>query len=395
MNIKFDRTTLVNAFKKMSNIVGSDPLNSQASSYVRFEPNGWNGCSIVGTDNIASISINVETKEQEGFSCPFALPFGVMSKVLSKCVSDDVVFKSDVSKSDNKEWNTVMMTAGKCKTKLPSAPLSMVVEPVFESDGMKEVDVPSSELLAGIDKTSVAISEDTFSRPELRGILFETVAKGSDLSFVATNGYQLSRYGLTLNKDQWDVEFRATFPAAYTGAVVKLLSNVEGDAKLFVSDGRISIFAGDFKFTTAVNANKFPDWHRIIPNTEDYEAKFEISATELLEAIERVGSIISNIQGSFAMGAMNGLFHLSAIIPDSELHITDDLPLCYGGADVFFACNQKFFIRVLKKTTGGAVRMCLGHTSPGVDDGSFRPVMIFDENYLNLILPLRGKPSHS
>lgn len=259
---------------------------------------------------------------------------------------------------------------------------------------MNEVAVPSGGLLAGIDKTSVAISEDTFSRPELRGILFETTANGPDLSFVATNGYQMSCYHLTLDEKYNGIEFRATFPEAYTGSVVKLLSDVEGDARLFVSDNRISIFAGDFKFTTTVNANKFPDWRRIIPSTDDYEAKFEISATELLEAIERVGSIISNVQGSFAMGAHNGMFHLSAIIPDSELHITDDLPLCYGGNDVFFACNQKFFIRVLKKTSGGIVKMCMGHSISGSDDGSFRPVMIFDENYVNLILPLRGKPSH-
>ncbi len=394
MEITFNRSALVNAFKKMSSIVRSDLLNTDASSYVGFVRKG-DKCSLVGTDNAASISVDVEATMDDCFTGPVMLPFGVMSKVLAKCVSDDVSFSLDGCKSDEKEWVNVLMVAGKCKTKLPSMPLSQVVKPRFSIEGMTEVEIAASELLAGIDKTSVAISEDTISRPELRGTLFEKKKCEVSMSFVTTNGYQMSWYSVDLDSASADSDFRSTFPAKYVGAIVKLLDGTEGDVKLAVSDDKISIVASEFAFTTVVNGGAFPDWRRIVPKTDDYEAKFTKSATELLEAIERVGSVVNDTHGSFAMGALNGLFHLSAVVSGSELHITDDLPLCYGGNDVFFACNQKFFIRVLKKTSGGDVQMFMGHTIVGSDDGSFRPIMIFDGKYNNLILPLRGKPTHS
>jgi len=390
MTITFNRTKFTEAIRHLSLIVENDPSFTNSASCIRVSPIDATHVELVGTDGMASLALNIEAVKVDDFSSPILLPLGMIYKVISHCTSDDVSFSS------TNVADTYTMKAGNCKVKLRTSNIAEYPKVDFGTMGSMSISLPVKDIIDGFDKTAVAMFEGTNDRAELRGILLERKRGMNDVMFVATNGYQLSRYCCDSTGCCEDVEFRSTFPGKYVATVVKLLQDRcnEEDAMLHFLDGRICVVADGFTLSTTVVGKAFPDWERLIVDPGDYTVdRLEVDSKELLDTMERVNAVSDSGIGNFAFGFFKNEIYMSATNGNMIYHSTDTIPVKYEGDDVYFGCNPKFFVKVLRKVSGDTVKVSAGPVD-GKSKEQFLPVTIDDGRYFNLILPLRGVPVH-
>ena len=392
MKLTFDRKTFVDALKNLSMVVANDPSFTNTMSFVRVSHKGDGLMNIAGTDMACAMSIDVQSKSKDGFDNPFLLPLGTMSKVLTRCESDEVEFK------DSNEGREITMKAGNCRTKLRTLASDGLPEMSFDVDGGLVLTVSARDAFLAFDKTSVSMCIDRIDHENMRGLLIERVEGSHDVSVVGANGYQLSAYRIS-STDIDPGPFRVTFPAKYVPVAVKMLKDAtDQEAKIafVLKDTKIIVATPSWTMSSTMSAREFPAWSHLILPDDEYQPPVEIDPKAWLDMIERVDSVCDGMCGSFAMGFIESQLKVTAINGGTMVHATDSTPVGYTGKDIFFGCNPRYFASVLKKASGEAdVVVRVGWRPNGEGNGEFLPIRIDDGDFRNIVLPLRGIPSFS
>lgn len=148
-----------------------------------------------------------------------------------------------------------------------------------ESDAV-EFSIPSNEVLAGIDNTIFAVGTDTL-RPQMMGIYWDVA--DTEVTFVATDTRKLVRYrnarvtpGVTASC------IMPTKPAQ----VLKNVLPRDVELKISIDDKRALVEAPDLTFSCQLSKGNFPDYNRVIPQTNPYQ--LTVDRGSFLSALRRV-----------------------------------------------------------------------------------------------------------
>jgi DNA polymerase-3 subunit beta len=194
---------------------------------------------------------------------------------------------------------------------------------------------------------------------------------------VATDGFRLAYYNL---KAASGLEADVVIPARSVDELIKLLS--EGEVKIALSDGQISLSNGHFRANIKLMEGSFPDYNRVIPST--FPVSITLDADVLAQAVARVAVMADKTANN----------RVDMFIKDGTLQITAEgaygrsqeaLEVAQEGTDpeIALAYNAKYLVDALTPTSGELQLRFSGTSSPSVLSS------LKDPNYLAMVVPLR------
>lgn len=205
------------------------------------------------------------------------------------------------------------------------------------------INLHQQDLLGAIEKTLFSVSTDE-TRYFMTGVYFE--ADGHDLKTVSTDGKRLAFTKIELSQEpNFDP---VIVPPRVLSIVRKLLGN-EGSIEMHLHSSFVSFCFDDVTLSSQLIEGTFPNYHRVIPESQHWSASFE---SEAFQRALRTVSVFCDpkIKKIFLEFSADQLT-LSASESDIG-EASETIGVTYGSEDfsepIKFAMNADFLLEPLK-----------------------------------------------
>lgn len=238
-----------------------------------------------------------------------------------------------------------------------------------------------SELKASLNSVVTAASNDD-TRPILNGIYFYT--EGKKLTMVATDSYRLAETSLDLEKAQ-NEQLNLIVPVRTIQELLRMLSDDTEVIEIAAEDNQILFRFGDTELISRLIEGEFPKYRELIP--KEVQCSIVIPTRDLLNAAKATALFARESGGSISLVADTSKQTLTikttaAQVGDSSSKLNAKI----NGEDTEIALNSRYLLDGLSAITSEEVTFELtGKVNPSL----LRPITK-DNNYLHLIMPLRG-----
>ena len=243
-------------------------------------------------------------------------------------------------------------------------------------------EISSGDLKRLIDKTRFAISTEE-TRYYLNGIYLHTSAADPDnpvLRAVATDGHRLAQVDLPL-PDGADGMPGVIIPRKTVHEVHRLLEASGGSVTVGVSETKVRFEIGTVTLTSKLIDGTFPDYARVIPQSNDKEMK--VSNAEFMSAVDRVSTIASERGRAVKLAVSSDKLVLSVNNPEGG-SATEELGVSYGADQLEIGFNARYLLDIAGQLEGEEASFLLS------DPGS--PAMVRDTSgggALYVVMPMR------
>lgn len=239
-----------------------------------------------GNDALMVEATDMEISVVETLPCKVALPGGfcVGGKALADIIAGFPSAPVEIELADN---GRMRMKAGTYKAAL--ATLDAKDFPLLQAKNLPVRFVLSADVLrAVIKKVGFAQGTDT-TRAYLNGIYMHVTADPERLlCFAATNGLMLavSRQPMPDNAAKLP---GVIIPTSSASQIAKIISDVEGDIYVGVSENLLELQVGTVTFSTKLTSGQFPEYKRLIPS--GHKSRLRLMKTPLVEALRLVSAL--------------------------------------------------------------------------------------------------------
>lgn len=144
--------------------------------------------------------------------------------------------------------------------------------------------ISQKQLSLMLNKTQYAMASND-SRVFLNGMLLETV--GSEIRFVATDAHRLSY--TSYEQSMVLANVKCILPRKTILELNRLLDNEELNVEVNIYHAQVELNLGNVKLITKLIDGRYPDYHKVIPLTNDKLCL--VNRTDLLDAVRRVSVI--------------------------------------------------------------------------------------------------------
>ena len=260
---------------------------------------------------------------------------------------------------------------------LPSEDFPSIAQEEFNYS----LNIPASEMIRLIDKTSFAMSlEET--RYYLNGIYLHAVKDSTvdKLRTVSTDGHRLSRVDMTMPEGVKEIP-GVIIPRKTIMEIRKLLEDHTDNINLSLSDNKIQISFSNVVLTSKLLDGTFPDYSRVIPEQND--KTITISNQLLSEAVDRVSTVSTDKTRAIKININKGNLVVSATNPDKG-SASESLEVKYDGEEVEIGFNSKYVLDVARQFKGKDIIIKLSD--------SVSPTLVYDkddEDVLFVLMPMR------
>lgn len=213
---------------------------------------------------------------------------------------------------------------------------------------------------------------------------YQAIFRGVRLEFddrhvraVATDGFRLAYYHLD---EVSGLDANIVLPARSVDELTRLLGN--GDARLEVSEGQLSLQTGPYTLNLKLMEGTFPDYGRVIP--KEFPVSIVADATELLEGVQRVAVMADKTANNrvdlFIRGGTTQLTAEGAYGRSQEA-----LAVAQEGSEseIALAYNADYLLSALRPISGDVRFSFSSPTGPSVLSS------LQDPSYLAMVVPLR------
>jgi DNA polymerase-3 subunit beta len=218
------------------------------------------------------------------------------------------------------------------------------------------------------------------ARPVLSGVYFNI--SEDKLILAATDSYRLAEKVVKLDK-KVEKKLEIIVPARTMIELTRIISDLNEEIKVFISENQILFSAKDIEFTSRLIEGQFPDYKQIIPG--DNETKATVETSEFLNIL-KVASLFAreNANSVTLLVKPKGEVEIKAIsaqIGESDSVIKAEVQ----GKEGEISFNSKYLLDVLNNLKSKRVTVEIsGKLSPGV----VKPEKSND--YIYIIMPLRS-----
>jgi DNA polymerase-3 subunit beta len=246
--------------------------------------------------------------------------------------------------------------------------------PSLEFPTSFEGQLPARRLTAALGRVRYAAAVAEY-QAVFRGVKLE-LADGHTRS-VATDGFRLAYYHFDTASG---LDAEIVIPARSVDELVRVIEG--GDARLHLSEGQLSISAGDFQMNVKLMEGAFPDYERVIPSS--FPVSITAKAADLSDAVARVAVMAEKTANN----------RVDFFVKDGTLQITAEGP--YGRsqeamevgqegseAEIALAYNARYLVDALSPLDGELRISFSGATSPSL------MADLDDPSYLAMVVPLR------
>lgn len=341
-------------------------------SNIKIDASGG-GISITATDmDIAVVEkIEAEVKESGATTIPAHTFYDIVRKL-----PDGSQIEVETSED-----------GGKVSIKTGHSRFSLACLPVDEFPVMSEGDLThnftlkSAECLVLIEKPSFAVSTEE-TRYYLNGIYLHVAGNTESklLRAVATDGHRLARIEVALPAGA-DGMPSVIVPRKTIQELRKLLENGEGDVKISLSDTKIRFIYGDAVLVSKLIDGNFPDYERVIPNSND--KLMEVDCKIFKDAVDRVSVISSEKTRAVKLQLEGGKLTLYAG-GGEQGSASEEIEVNYSSEAIEIGFNSRYLLEMLGQIEGESVQFML-------NDGN-SPALVRDSAdvaALYVIMPMR------
>jgi DNA polymerase-3 subunit beta len=164
-------------------------------------------------------------------------------------------------------------------------------------------------------------------------------------------------------------------------SIVRKLASGEGNLSLAFTDKNVFVRLGDKHLSSNLIDGQFPDYRRVIPDTQKYRAQVEKKPLE--DALRRVSLLVEaksrKVVFSFAEGS------LTIVSRESELGVATEEVACeYTGPEISFAVNCMYMSEPLREMAGDSVSLEFSDVNKAI---TLKPQP--EDGYLNIIMPMQ------
>lgn len=277
--------------------------------------------------------------------------------------------KDDITLST--ESTILKIKSGKASFEIPFQNGDNYPIPEEEKD-FCEAHISAVELNKAINKTMHAIGINS-SKAILQGSLFEF--NGSNLSVVSLDGYRLAKYDCNVECQQG---FKIIIPFK---AITELKKVISGETVKILRSEKRAIFKNEcFEMWTRLIDGEFPNYNSLIPQKFNIEVPFYRSV--LLSTLERCRLISDETREPVRIEFQKNNVSFSSVSRKGK--VTEKITV-ENNDELTIGFNPKYLVQALKEFENEKITFEM--------NGSLQPIIIREDNFLNLILPvrLRGK----
>lgn len=228
----------------------------------------------------------------------------------------------------------------------------------------------------GLQQVVFAASNDE-TRPVLTGVLLQTNA--GKLNMAATDSYRLAEKQLGTNKENvW-----LLIPASAMQDLLRVLGDSDDDVKVTHDDLQILFQVGDVELVTRLVEGKYPDYHKLIPETFATTATLKradfvnVTKVSSLFARESAGSV--TIEVDEAAGQLS----IRSVASQLGENTATAAAKIVGKGSI--TLNSRYLLDGLNALSGEEVQLGF--------NGKLEPTLLSDPNnsdYRHVIMPLKS-----
>jgi DNA polymerase-3 subunit beta len=278
------------------------------------------------------------------------------------------------------ERERVTLTSGQSRFALQTQPAEDFPD-LAAGEMTHTFEVGASDLKRLIDKTRFAISTEE-TRYYLNGIFLHVATTGNQptLRAVATDGHRLAQVELPRPSGS-DGMPGVIIPRKTVNELHRLIEDGGATVTIGVSPAKIRFEAGTVTLTSKLIDGTFPDYGRVIPQSNDKELK--VSNAEFMHAVDRVSTIASERGRAVKLNITNGKLVLSVSNPEGG-SATEELDVDYSAAPLEIGFNARYLLDIAGQLEGDSAVLKLA--DPGA------PTMVrdsADDSALYVLMPMR------
>lgn len=185
-----------------------------------------------------------------------------------------------------------------------------------QNDGKMNFRVPAKQILSGLDNTLFAIGHDEIW-PQMMGVYFDI--KTDNITFVSTDSRKLVKY--VDGTGQPGVEGSFILPGKPAAILKNLIGKAEGEIEVAITGKSGTFTVDDFTLNCRFIKGQFPDYNRVIPQTNPFEVT--VDRVQFLNALKRVAVFVEQGHGMVKM----------QIEPSQITLQSQDIALCTSGLE--------------------------------------------------------------
>jgi DNA polymerase III subunit beta len=237
-------------------------------------------------------------------------------------------------------------------------------------------DFPQKDFNEMVTRTLFAVSDDE-TRYFMNGVYLEK--KDDSLVMVATDGRRLAFISRKLSLRMENLKGVILPPKILQ--IVRKLSSGEGALSLALTDKNVFVRIGATNLSSNLIDGQFPDYRRVIPESQKNTAIIERKALE--EALKRVSLLVEQKSRKVVLSFEPGT--LTIVSKESELGIaTEELPCEYQGPQMSLAVNCLYMSEPLREISSEKVSIEFSDVNKAI---TLRPLP--DDGYTNIIMPMQ------
>ena len=312
-------------------------------------------------------SENPINNSQDGSVC---IPMARFNEIISALPSEEITINSN---EDNlieiKNSHGVYKITGRDIKEFPET---------TDQEKSENLELSGEDFLNIINKTGYATSRDDL-KPALSGVYIKIT--GDELISVATDGHRLVKY---IQFKKTNIKTALTIPYKFL-KIIKNNLNPKEKININVSENSLTTKQKEFKITTRIIKESFPDFNSAIPDNNKIQAEIDVSA--LTNCLKRV-SIFSNrtTKQTLLSFNKNGVV-VSAQDPENATSAKEHIDCKYQGEDLTVSYNAKYLIEALQNNETNTVNLFL---STALTAAILQPSKQKEnEEITTLLMPLR------
>jgi DNA polymerase-3 subunit beta len=228
-----------------------------------------------------------------------------------------------------------------------------------------------------IDKTIFAVATEEM-RPIFKGCFFEL--KDKKLTVVALDGYRMSVYHT--DKITYENDFSIIIPARSLIEISKLLENDDEKVKIIISDNKMMLNLTHTIIISRLIQGDFIQYSNILPT--DFTLTVTVKTSDFRDAMDRVSLISRMDKNNTVKFILNDNIMTINSRSDEVGNVEEKLPVTMKGKEVDICFNSKYITDCLNYIDEEYLNINIKNSG-----SACTIVPVENENYINLILPIR------
>lgn len=228
------------------------------------------------------------------------------------------------------------------------------------SDDNRQLTLPASMVLKGINNTWYAVSTDT-ARPVMTGIYWDI--HQDDITFVSSDTHKLVKY---VNREKAPgMEAAFILPGKTAGIIKNLVSKEDEDVRVtFDAKGGVFEFGDFFLYSVFVNGN-YPNYNRVIPADNPFTLVADRGS--LINSLRRINLFAPKSSNLVVLQLSPEGVTLSAQDLDYGTSAEEHISCEYNGNPMTVGFNGVFMVEILSNIEDDNIVLAMSDPArPGI-----------------------------